>query len=89
MVAHADVGTVVALLGTNDLLGHRSIGDREMVDGFRQLVTRAHAAGVRADPSRVQEEHAWFGGLHPNALGHRAMAEAVDLSQLAPASAPG
>ena len=144
VLAQVDVDTVIVLLGTNDLLGHLQIGPA-VVDGLRQLVARAHAAGVRvvgvtvpplagsvgaatpaaieqartdvnarirgdtaagglgydavvdmdaalrdpADPHRMHEDYAWFGGLHPNDVGHEAMAAAVDLAELVPASAGG
>jgi lysophospholipase L1-like esterase len=35
-----------------------------------------------ADPTRVRARFAWFGGFHPNAAGHRAIADQVDLSVL-------
>jgi lysophospholipase L1-like esterase len=139
VLAHADVSTVMVLLGTNDLVGRGSTG-AAIVEGLRQMVARGHAAGLRvigatipplagpqdpptpaalelartqvnrqvldgglgfdgvvdmdaalrdpADPTRVLGRYAWFGGLHPDDEGHRAMGRAVDLALLDPASLP-
>jgi lysophospholipase L1-like esterase len=45
VLEEADVTTVVVLLGTNDLGAGRGSG--EIVDALQQVISRAHAAGVR------------------------------------------
>jgi lysophospholipase L1-like esterase len=57
--------------------------------GFDAVVDMDGALRDPADPTRVLAEYAWFGGLHPNAVGHAAMAEAIDLEHLVDAPVAG
>ncbi|MCL2582687.1 MAG: GDSL-type esterase/lipase family protein [Streptosporangiales bacterium] len=41
------VRDVIALLGTNDILGAHHAGSAEVIDGLRQLISRVHARGLR------------------------------------------
>lgn len=60
MLSHPGVRTVLLFEGVNDIKAHTGVTAGDLIDGYRRIIDRAHAAGVCVVGATVGPFKGWY-----------------------------
>lgn len=60
MLSHPGVRTVLLFEGVNDIKAHTGVTAGDLIDGYRRIIGRAHAAGVCVVGATVGPFKGWY-----------------------------
>ncbi|MGW1713316.1 SGNH/GDSL hydrolase family protein [Streptomyces sp. NPDC002156] len=60
VLSHPGVRTVLLFEGVNDIKAHTGVTARELIDGYRRIIDRAHAAGLCVVGATVGPFKGWY-----------------------------